>query len=60
MRTGRVRIYRNSSDGRELTLAIIGQGEILGEIALLDGGGHTAMAMAQVETHLAVLDRARF
>ena len=60
VRSGRVRIYRNSPDGRELTLAIIGPGEIFGEIALLDGGGRTATALALVETHLAVLDREKF
>ena len=57
---GRVRISRLSPDGRELTLAVIGPGEILGEVALLDGGERTAEAAAQTEVRLIGLTRAQF
>jgi len=59
IRTGLVRVGRLSPDGRELTLALIGPGELLGEVALLDGGVRTAGAMAQTETRLACLTRER-
>ena len=60
VRQGRVRVSRISPDGRELTLAIIGPGEILGEVALLDGGDRTATAVAQTQVRLIGLDRGRF
>src|ERR1700758_1588104 len=43
---GRVRISVPSSDGREAVFKIMTEGEIFGEIALLDGKERTADAMA--------------
>ena len=43
---GRIRLSLVSSEGRELTLLHAGRGEIVGEIAALDGGMRTADAHA--------------
>lgn len=57
---GRVRISRISPDGQELTLAVAGPGEILGEVALIDGGERTAAVIAQTEVKVRCLTRSEF
>ena len=51
--TGRVRVGTNSPGGKELTLDIIGPGEVFGEIALLDGKPRSADATATEDFDLA-------
>jgi CRP/FNR family cyclic AMP-dependent transcriptional regulator len=46
---GTIRISVPSSDGKEIVLAILGPGEICGEIALLDGKERTADARAATD-----------
>ena len=46
IRRGWVKIAKISSEGREKALAILGSGDCLGELALLDGKGRSAMAQA--------------
>ena len=55
--TGRVRVGTNSPGGKELTLDIIGPGEVFGEIALLDGKPRSADATATEDSTLLVLGR---
>jgi CRP-like cAMP-binding protein len=55
--TGQVRISVPSPDGREVLLAILEGGEILGEIAVLDGKQRTADATAITPCALAILER---
>jgi CRP/FNR family cyclic AMP-dependent transcriptional regulator len=55
--TGSVRITARSVRGAEVMLAILTQGEVVGEIALLDGGERTADATALTDCELVVLDR---
>jgi CRP-like cAMP-binding protein len=57
---GQVRIGVCSENGREITLGIIGQGELFGEIAVIDGAGRTADATAMGACRLLVLDRRDF
>ena len=57
---GRVRISNVSADGKEVTLNMIGPGEIVGEIALLDGKPRTADATAIEDTTLMVVERQQF
>ena len=55
--SGTIRISVPSPDGKEIVLAILGPGEICGEIALLDGKERTADANAATECRVAVLER---
>ena len=53
---GKVKISRASSDGRENLLAVLGPGEMFGELSLFDPGPRTATATAITESTLASLD----
>jgi CRP-like cAMP-binding protein len=57
---GQVRIGVSSENGKEITLGIVGQGELFGEIAVIDGHGRTADATAMGACRLLVLDRRDF
>lgn len=57
---GRVRIGVCSEDGKEITLAILGPGTPFGEIALIDGKGRTADAVAMGPCRLLVLEQRDF
>jgi CRP-like cAMP-binding protein len=57
---GSVRISVASVDGRDVVLNIIHEGEIFGEIALLDGQPRTADATAISDCELAVIERREF
>jgi CRP-like cAMP-binding protein len=54
---GTIRISVPSADGKEIVLAILGRGEICGEIALLDGKERTADAKAATNCSVVVLER---
>jgi CRP-like cAMP-binding protein len=58
--TGRVRISLVSEDGKEVTLGILGPGEVLGEMSLLDGGECSADATALEDCVMLVIERAQF
>ena len=57
---GRVRISTVSADGKEVTLNVINPGEILGEIAFLDGQRRSADAVAVEETTVLIVERKQF
>jgi CRP/FNR family cyclic AMP-dependent transcriptional regulator len=57
---GRVQIRAPGADGREVTLNIIDEGEVFGEIALLDGRERSADAIAMTDCELLVIDRREF
>ncbi|MCP5082149.1 MAG: Crp/Fnr family transcriptional regulator [Alphaproteobacteria bacterium] len=57
---GKVVIGSTSVAGKELVLNIIGEGEVLGEIAFIDGEARTADARALEETVYLVLERRYF
>ncbi len=57
---GHVRVGAVSREGREVTLNVIGPGEIFGEFALLDGKPRSADAVASDDTTLMVIERAHF
>lgn len=57
---GQVRIGVCSDNGREITLGIVGRGELFGEIAVIDGAGRTADATAMGACRLLMLDRRDF
>ncbi|MFO1086946.1 MAG: Crp/Fnr family transcriptional regulator [Reyranellaceae bacterium] len=58
--SGRIAFTVESPDGRELILNVLGPGEFFGEIALLDGKGRSASAVARDPSELAFIGRADF
>ena len=57
---GTVKISVGSAEGREVVLNIIREGEVFGEIALLDGHPRTADATAMTDCDLVVIERREF
>ncbi len=57
---GRVKISSVSVEGKEITLNVVSQGDIFGEIALLDGKQRSADATASEDTLLLVVERRHF
>jgi CRP-like cAMP-binding protein len=57
---GRIKIRVSSASDREMVLNIIDEGQVFGEIALLDGMERTADAVAMMPSELLVLDRRDF
>ncbi|MBV8401962.1 MAG: Crp/Fnr family transcriptional regulator [Acetobacteraceae bacterium] len=58
--SGRIRVSATSEEGKEVTLAILGPGEILGELSLLDGEARSADAIALEECIVLTIERAPF
>lgn len=58
--SGLVRIYLAHDDGRELTLNLLEKGDVIGEIALLDGLPRSAGAVTLARTRTVFLSRAAF
>jgi CRP-like cAMP-binding protein len=58
--SGRVRISSVSGDGKEVTLNVINPGEVVGELALLDGKPRSNDAAASEDTLLLVVERRYF
>ncbi|MGI8728077.1 MAG: Crp/Fnr family transcriptional regulator [Solirubrobacterales bacterium] len=55
IRSGDVRVTRQHSDGRVITLATLGGGEIVGELAMLDGEVRSATVEALTDVELLAL-----
>ena len=55
VRTGSFRVTREHSDGRAITLATLGVGDIFGELAMLDGEVRSASVEALVDGELLAL-----
>jgi len=58
--SGSVRISTPAADGREAVLNLIREGEIFGEVALLDGQPRSADAVAASDCEIMVVDRREF
>ncbi|HEY6986124.1 MAG TPA: DUF1003 domain-containing protein [Rhodanobacteraceae bacterium] len=57
VRAGEVELFIRDTAGQRIALAIVGSGEVFGELALLDRSPRTATAVALAETELLELDR---
>jgi CRP-like cAMP-binding protein len=57
---GRVRVSVVSEDGKEATLSVLGAGDVVGEMSLLDGEPYSADVTAQEDCVLLVIDRSQF
>jgi CRP-like cAMP-binding protein len=58
--SGSVKITRTGRDGRDVTVAVLNEGNFFGEMSLLDGQPRSATATALLPTRLLVLDREHF
>ncbi|HLY92999.1 MAG TPA: DUF1003 domain-containing protein [Candidatus Angelobacter sp.] len=59
LRTGRVELFVENTEGEKIVLAENEQGDVIGELSFLDGGPRTATAVASEATQMLVLDRIR-
>jgi len=57
VRSGEVELFIKDTAGQRIPLAIVGAGEVFGELALLDRSPRTATAVALADTELLELDR---
>ena len=60
IRRGQIRIATGTEAGKRLTLNVLGPGDLLGEIALLDGRSRTADAIAAEPSELFMVRRQDF
>jgi len=58
--SGKVKVARSSSDGREVILSILSEGDFFGEMAILDGLTRSATVAAIEESELFLLQRNDF
>ncbi len=58
--SGRLQVSVADGDGREIVLGMVGVGEIVGEIAMLDGQGRSATAVTLEPCELLVIQRKDF
>jgi len=57
---GRLKVVSSAADGRDTVLGIMGEGEVFGEVALIDGGTRSATCTAIEPCELLVIERAQF
>jgi len=57
---GRIRVSITTADGHEISLTVLGPGDVVGEIALLDGGERSADVTAIDEGVLLTIQRGEF
>jgi uncharacterized membrane protein len=57
VRSGEVELFIRDTAGQRIPLAMVGTGEVFGELALLDHSPRTATAIAMSDTELLELDR---
>lgn len=60
VQTGTIKITRVNDEGKEVILALLGPGEIFGELAILDGEARSANALAQENCHLLAINKEDF
>ncbi|MDO4792267.1 MAG: Crp/Fnr family transcriptional regulator [Buchananella hordeovulneris] len=56
LQDGKIKLGHTSLDGREKLIAVLGPGEIVGELTLFDPGPRSTTASAVAPTHLLVLE----
>jgi len=58
--SGRVRLFTRGDTGEKVTAAVIEEGGFFGEMTLIDGSPRSTTAVAEEDTCLIALDRAKF
>jgi CRP/FNR family transcriptional regulator, nitrogen oxide reductase regulator len=57
VRSGKVKVLRHSPDGKDVVLRMTGPGQLLGSVAVFDGGGYPGTAQAIEDCTLLVISR---
>jgi CRP/FNR family cyclic AMP-dependent transcriptional regulator len=57
---GTVKVFIDQADKKQVVLSIIGRGDTLGEISLLDSAGHSASAVTLEDSLMLWMDKASF
>ena len=57
VRSGKVKVLRHSTDGKDVVLRVAGPGEMLGTVATFDGGGYPGTAQAIEDCSLLAISR---
>ena len=60
VKTGTIKITRVNDEGKEVILALLGPGEMFGELAILDGEARSANALAQENCELLAINKEDF
>ncbi|MFQ5456512.1 MAG: Crp/Fnr family transcriptional regulator [Nitrospirota bacterium] len=60
IKTGKVKLYVISEDGKKFTFAILEPGEIFGELALIDDTHRDTVAEAYEDTYICVMNKTDF
>ena len=60
IRQGTVKIFMNQADGTTVILAILGPGDVVGEMSLVDSAGRSANVLTLDESTLIWMDRVTF
>jgi len=58
--SGKVRLIATDGDGQTVTVAVVEKGGFFGEMSLIDYSPRSAKAVAEEDTRLIALDRAKF
>ncbi len=57
VKSGKVKVLRHSPDGKDVVLRMAGPGQLLGSVAVFDGGGYPGTAQAIEDCTLLVIGR---
>jgi CRP/FNR family transcriptional regulator len=57
VKTGKIKVLRHSTDGKDVVLRMAGPGQLLGSVAVFDGGGYPGTAQAIEDCSLLVIGR---
>ena len=60
VQSGTIKITRVNDEGKEVILALLGPGEIFGDLAILDGEARSANALAQENCELLAIQKSEF
>lgn len=60
VKTGRIKVYKVSRDGREQVLSILGDGQIFGDVPTFDGGPYPATAATMIDSEIYLINRDDF
>lgn len=60
VRSGRLRVYLDDAHGNELTIRLLGPGDVFGELAMLSGAPRSANVTTTEDCELSVVSRSHF